>query len=107
MPSAPTPHAVSPCDLRTVFRTAAADYGFLQVFFTTPRKFDLGRNRFNLTADAPTAYPWANSIAVLVYPYAPFTADERIPAYYKKAGGSPDRCGNSRRKNRYSRQNAA
>ena len=82
MPSAPTPHAVSPCDLRTVFRTTAADYGFLQVFFTTPRKFDLGRNRFNLTADAPTAYPWANSIAVLVYPYAPFTADERIPAYY-------------------------
>lgn len=50
--------------------------------FTTPRKFDLGRNRFNLTADAPTAYPWANSIAVLVYPYAPFMADERIPAYY-------------------------
>ena len=82
MPSAPTLHAVSPCDLRTVFRTTAADYGFLQVFFTTPRKFDLGRNRFNLTADAPTAYPWANSIAVLVYPYAPFTADERIPAYY-------------------------
>lgn len=82
MPSAPTPHAVSPCDLRTVFRTTAADYGFLQVFFTTPRKFDLGRNRFNLTADAPTAYPRANSIAVLVYPYAPFTADERIPAYY-------------------------
>ena len=51
-------------------------------FFTPPRKFDLGRNRFNLTADAPTAYPRANSIAVLVYPYAPFTADERIPAYY-------------------------
>ena len=82
MQSAPTPRAVSPCDLRTVFRTTAADYGFLQVFFTTPRKFDLGRNRFNLTADAPTAYPWANSIAVLVYPYAPFMADERIPAYY-------------------------
>lgn len=82
MQSAPTPHAVSPCNLRTVFRTTAAGYGFLQVFFTTPRKFDLSRNRFNLTADAPTAYPWANSIAVLVYPYAPFTADERIPAYY-------------------------
>ncbi|HAY19601.1 MAG TPA: hypothetical protein DCY17_02025 [Clostridiales bacterium] len=82
MQSAPTPHAVFPCDLRTVFRTAAADYGFLQVFFTTPRKFDLGRNRFNLTADAPKEYPWANSIAVLVYPYAPFTAEERIPAYY-------------------------
>lgn len=82
MQSATTHHAVPPCDLRTVFRTAAVDYGFLQVFFTTPRKFDLGLNRFNLTADAPAAYPWANSIAVLVYPYAPFTADERIPAYY-------------------------
>lgn len=33
MQSAPTPHAVSPCDLRTVFPIGAADYGFLQVFF--------------------------------------------------------------------------
>ena len=117
MPSAPTPHAVSPCDLRAVFRTTAADYGFLQVFFTTPRKFDLGRNRFNLTADAPTAYPWANSIAVLVYPYAPFTADERIPAYYiasnrayhsaKKLAEALTAAGNQSRKNRYSRKNAA
>lgn len=81
MPSAPN-NTDSARERREAFRAVAADYGFLQVYFTTPRKFDLGGNRFHLVDDAPAVYPWANSLAVLVYPYAPFTAEERVPAYY-------------------------
>lgn len=64
------------------FQIIAADHGFQRVYFTNPIKFDLGANRFHLIADAPSSFPYATCIAVLVYPYAPFTSEERIPAYY-------------------------
>lgn len=64
------------------FNIIAANHGFQRVYFTSPMKFDLGANRFHLIDDAPASFPYAECIAVLVYPYAPFTVEERIPAYY-------------------------
>ena len=64
------------------FRAEAARFGFERVYFLRPERFDLGDNRWGLVADAAAEFPFASSIACLVYPYAPFTADERIPAYY-------------------------
>ena len=64
------------------FAAIAKVYGFERVFFLPPERFDLGANRWRLVADAREAFPFADCIACLVYPYAPFTVDERIPAYY-------------------------
>ena len=64
------------------FTAIAKEYGFARVYFLAPESFDLGENPHRLAADARAAFPFAASIACLVYPYAPFTADERIPAYY-------------------------
>ena len=64
------------------FSLLAKQYGFERVYFTEPMKFDLGGNRFNLISDVKKVCPSADSIAVLVYPYAPFTPDEHIPSYY-------------------------
>ena len=64
------------------FSLLAKQYGFERVYFTEPMKFDLGENRFNLVGDVKKDCPFADSIAVLLYPYAPYTPDEYIPAYY-------------------------
>ena len=64
------------------FTAIAKEYGFSRVYFLAPGSFDIGENPHRLTADTRAAFPFAESIACLVYPYAPFTADERIPAYY-------------------------
>ena len=64
------------------FSLLAGKYGFEQVYFTEPMKFDLDGNRFNLVSDVKKECPFADSVAVLLYPYAPFTPDEHIPAYY-------------------------
>lgn len=64
------------------FIELASGYGFTEVYFATPRQFDLGGNRFHLVSDAFESFPFATCIAVLVYPYQPFTVNERIPAYY-------------------------
>ena len=64
------------------FETIAKEYGFERVFFLPPERVDLGGNRYRLIDDPLAAFPYAASIACLVYPYAPFTAEERIPAYY-------------------------
>lgn len=64
------------------FSLSAERYGFDRVYFTEPMTFDLGGNRFKLIADVKKECPFADCIAVLLYPYSPFTADEHIPAYY-------------------------
>lgn len=57
-------------------------YGFERVFFTALRRFDLGANEYGLLEDAIAEFPWASCMGVFVYPYAPFSKDERISAYY-------------------------
>lgn len=64
------------------FSELARGYGFERVYFIEPGSFDLGGNRFGLVADAKEAFPFADSIAVLIRPYAPYSESERIPAYY-------------------------
>ncbi len=38
--------------------------------------------RAKLPCDLPALFPWAKSVLLLVYPYAPYPPDCRIPAYY-------------------------
>lgn len=64
------------------FARLAAAHGFSRVYFLAPGKYALGENPHRLCADVPAEYPFASSVCCLVYPYSPFTADERIPAYY-------------------------
>lgn len=64
------------------FTALAKEYGFERVYFLAPKSFDLGENPHRLAADARACFPFADSIACLVFPYAPFTGSERIPAYY-------------------------
>ncbi len=64
------------------FTALAENLGFKKVFFLEPMRFELGENLSRLVDDAKARFPFADSIAVLVYPYAPYTADELIPAYY-------------------------
>lgn len=64
------------------FIRLAAAHGFAGVYFLAPGKYALGDNPHRLCADVPAEYPFAASVCCLVHPYSPFTADERIPAYY-------------------------
>lgn len=64
------------------FLALAREYGFEKVYFLPLDRYDLGSNPHRLVADAALDFPFASCVAVLVFPYAPFTANERIPAYY-------------------------
>ena len=67
----------------------ASELGFARVYFLPclhlsaweARAKETGRGT-GLFGDVAAAYPNAGCIALLVYPYRPFTKDERIPAYY-------------------------
>ncbi len=63
--------------------------GFQRVYFLPLKRLRewrvrAARSHFGETLpdDLCAAFPRAGCIALLVYPYAPFPADERIPAYY-------------------------
>ena len=60
----------------------AGEHGFKRVYYLPPMRFELGENRSHLVSDVKAQFPFADCVAVLVYPYAPYTADELIPAYY-------------------------
>ncbi|MBR4434995.1 MAG: hypothetical protein IKS90_02735 [Clostridia bacterium] len=64
------------------FLALAREYGFEKVYFLPLDRYDLGSNPHRLVADAALDFPFASCVAALVFPYAPFTASERIPAYY-------------------------
>lgn len=75
------------------FERLANALGFARVYFTQPMRFDfISGNEHNLVMDARSAFPFANSIAVLVYPYASFNIDERIPAYYLASNAAYHAC---------------
>ena len=70
-------------------RTAASSFGFKEVFFLAPLRLNawhMQAERIGVGAslhfDPVAAYPNANCILLLVYPYAPFPAGERLSAYY-------------------------
>ena len=70
-------------------RTAAFSFGFKEVFFLAPLRLDawhMQAERIGVGAslhfDPVAAYPNASCILLLVYPYAPFPAGERLSAYY-------------------------
>ena len=67
----------------------ALSLGFKRTYFLPAKRLDAWRRRAEetgfgteLPADAGEAYPWAGSIALLVYPYLPYGKEERIPSYY-------------------------
>lgn len=75
------------------FERLANALGFARVYFTEPMRFDfISGKEYNLVMDAKSAFPFASCIAVLVYPYAPFDADERIPAYYLASNAAYHAC---------------
>ena len=62
---------------------------FAEAFFLAPLKLDFWRIQAekwgvgaSLHFDPALAYPHAGCILLLVYPYAPFAAEERLSAYY-------------------------
>lgn len=70
-------------------KKAAAASGFAEAFFLAPLRLDAWRVRAerlgvgaSLHFDPRAAYPEAGCILLLVYPYAPFPAGERLSAYY-------------------------
>ena len=70
-------------------KKAAAAFGFAEAFFLAPLKLDFWRIQAekwgvgaSLHFDPALAYPHAGCILLLVYPYAPFAAEERLSAYY-------------------------
>lgn len=60
----------------------AEKYGFKKVIFTRPMQFARYGDGFGLVYNAAAEYSFATTIALLVYPYKPFSATERIPSYY-------------------------
>lgn len=64
------------------FCALALEYGFERVYFLAPERFELGDNPHHLVADVKAEFPFASSVAALVFPYAPFPDGERIPPYY-------------------------
>lgn len=75
------------------FERLANTFGFAKTYFTAPMCFDfMPENEYNLIMDAKKAFPFASCIAVLVYPYLPFTVNERIPAYYLASNASYHAC---------------
>ncbi|MBR3299374.1 MAG: 4Fe-4S binding protein [Clostridia bacterium] len=64
------------------FCALAKEYGFERVFFLAPERFELAENPHHLVTDVCAEFPFASSIAALVFPYAPFPDGERIPPYY-------------------------
>lgn len=75
------------------FERLANALGFARVYFTEPVRFDfISGNEYNLVMDAKKAFPFASCIAVLVHPYAPFDAGERIPAYYLASNSAYHAC---------------
>lgn len=65
------------------FAMLAGEYGFEKTYFTKPMRFERDNNcPFRLVWDARAEFPFAKSIAVLVFPYPAFDMNERIPAYY-------------------------
>lgn len=75
------------------FERLANALGFARVYFTEPMRFDfISGNEHNLVMDAKNAFPFASCIAVLVYPYASFNKDERIPAYYLASNAAYHAC---------------
>lgn len=64
------------------FGMLALEYGFERVFFLAPEKYSLGDNPHHLVTDVKAEFPFAASVAALVFPYAPFAEGERIPPYY-------------------------
>ncbi|MBR5949358.1 MAG: hypothetical protein IKZ82_12050 [Clostridia bacterium] len=64
------------------FCALALEYGFKRVYFLAPERYELGENPHHLVADVKAEFPFASSVAALVFPYAPFPEGERIPPYY-------------------------
>ncbi len=70
-------------------RKEAFSLGFKEVFFLPPARLELWQAQAEkagvgsgLYANLSAAYPAASCFLLLVYPYAPFSSDERISAYY-------------------------
>jgi len=72
-----------------LIKKEASSCGFAEVFFLKPLRLDAWHTRAahlgvgaSLRFDVPAAYPGASCILLLVYAYAPFSARERLSAYY-------------------------
>ena len=65
------------------FALLAEEYGFEKTYFTKLMSLKRDDNDpFRLVWNAKAEFPFAKSIAVLVFPYPAFDVNERIPAYY-------------------------
>ena len=64
------------------FTLLAEEHGFEKTYFTKLMSLKRDDNDpFRLVWNAKAEFPFAKSIAVLVFPYPAFNANERIPAY--------------------------
>lgn len=80
------------CYTTTMFdamKNLAASRGFARLYALplldlSPWKQDAANAHIHaqLPCDLPSLFPWARSVLLLAYPYAPYPPDCRIPAYY-------------------------
>lgn len=72
-------------------RERAKGFGFARAYFLPPPRFAPHEDEPNIVWDAGE-YPWADASLLLVWPYRPYPAGERIPAYYINSNASYHAC---------------
>lgn len=82
--------------MRETIIEQAAEHGFSRVYFAALQKLPQWKLRaqlggvdvHGLTADPAATYPWAKCLLILVWGYAPYPLETRIPAYYVASNAS-------------------
>ena len=72
-------------------RKIAQEHGFTRAYFLPLPDFEYNEKEPNIVWNAER-YPWARVSLLLVWAYAPYPADCRIPAYYIASNASYHAC---------------
>lgn len=69
----------------------AKEHGFAEAYFLPPPDLPRHDDRPHIVWSAGE-YPWARVALILLWPYSPYPADSRIPAYYIASNASYHAC---------------
>ncbi len=69
----------------------AKEHGFAEAYFLPPPDFPRHEDEPHIVWSAEE-YPWADIALILLWPYSPYPADCRIPAYYIASNASYHAC---------------
>lgn len=68
-------------------KTAAREFGFAEAYILPPPDYAPNENEPSIVWNTDE-YPWATAVCLLLWPYRPYPADCRIPAYYIESNRS-------------------